>query len=168
MVAIFQRAAERERFLVVAPDSRIAPNGQASWEVGDRAGEVTEDFMHVRQCAEELMAMRGVLVDTSRVLIVGHSGGGSSAPYMATNDEMYTAFAVLHGGVFPGGLGERNVRGWFSTGDADLIRPRPKVERAAEEMRLKGFNKVEYRTFPGGHEVGTEEIEALMRWWLHP
>ena len=77
-----------------------------------------------------------------------------------------TEFAVLHGGVFPGGLGDRNVRGWFSTGDADSIRPTRMVERAAEEMRLKGFNRVEYRTFRGGHEVDSEEIEALVRWWL--
>ena len=38
------------------------------------------------------------------------------APYLATTEEALSAFAVLHGGAFPGGFGPRRVPGWFSTG----------------------------------------------------
>jgi len=39
------------------------------------------------------------------VLIAGHSEGGSSALYIASNRPFFTHIAVLHGGVFPGGIG---------------------------------------------------------------
>jgi poly(3-hydroxybutyrate) depolymerase len=165
IVALFRDAAERRHFLVVAPDSRFAPGGQATWEVGDHAGEVTEDFDHVRRCVEEVVAMEGVVVDRAHVLIAGHSGGGSTAPYVATNDETYAAFAVLHGGVLPGGLGGRTVRGWFSTGDADSMRTPLAVQEAADLLRARGL-AIEYRVFHEGHEVREQEVAALVQWWL--
>jgi poly(3-hydroxybutyrate) depolymerase len=122
MVQFFREAAEREKFIVVAPDSRATPDGKDSWEVGDHAGEITPDYLHVKACVAEVLAMPGVRLDPTRVLIAGHSGGGSTAPYVATNEEPYTAFAVLHGGVFASGLGKRSVRGWFSTGKSDGMR----------------------------------------------
>ena len=85
MVRFFREAAEREKFIVVAPDSRLAPDGKDSWEVGDHAGEITPDLLHVRACVAELLAMPGVRLDPTHVLIAGHSGGGSTAPYVATN-----------------------------------------------------------------------------------
>jgi len=110
--------------------------------------------------------MGGVVVDTAHVLIVGHSGGGSTAPYIATNDETYTAFAVLHGGVFPGGLGGRRVRAWFSTGDSDSLRTTSSVRNAADALTRRGFGDVQCRTFHEGHGVSQEEVEALVKWWL--
>jgi predicted esterase len=79
---------------------------------------------------------------------------------------MYTAFAVLHGGAFPGGFGPRHVRGWFSTGDADPIRPPAMVAADAQRVRNAGFDSVLYREFPGGHELGAIELAELIRWWL--
>ena len=166
MVSLFREAAERDNFIIVAPDSMISPQGQATWQVGDHPGDITEDFDHVRQCIDEALRMPEVMVDTTRVLIAGHSGGGSTAPYVASNTEPATAFAVLHGGVFPGGLGPRRVRGWFSTGDSDLLRPSGGVQRAAEDTRRAGFSDVVYREFHEGHEVGPEEVAALITWWL--
>ena len=137
-------------------------------QVGDHAGDVTEDLEHVGHCLDELRAMPGVRIDPAYVLIAGHSGGASEAPYVASNREPYTAFAVLHGGVFPGGLGSRQVRGWFSTGDTDPLRPAAGVQRAAEDTRRAGFGDVVYREFHEGHDVGPEEVEALLTWWLGP
>ena len=114
-------AAERGTFFVLAPDSRHSPDGQYTWQVGDHPGDATADLEHVGHCVDELKAMAGVQIDLTRVLIVGHSGGASEAPYVASNREPFTAFAVLHGGVFAAGLGPRHVRGWFSTGDADAL-----------------------------------------------
>jgi predicted esterase len=165
-VALFRAAAERETFIIVAPDSRIAPNGQPSWQVPDRPGDTTEDLAHIQACLAEVREMPHVQVDTSRTLVAGHSGGGSSAPYVASVDDFYTAFAVLHGGVFAGGLGPRRVRGWLSTGEADVIRPPAGVQSAAAVLRNAGFS-VEYHEFHEEHGVGAEEVEALVRWWLH-
>ena len=95
MVGLFRQAAEREAFFIVAPDSRRSPGGQFTWQVGDHPGEVTEDLEHVGHCVDELRAMAGVQIDPARILIAGHSGGGSEAPYIATNQEPFTAFAVL-------------------------------------------------------------------------
>jgi polyhydroxybutyrate depolymerase len=130
-VQLFREAAERDKFFIVAPESRRAPDGRDSWEVGDHPGEITPDFQHIQACVDELLAMPEVRIDTTRVLIAGQSGGGSTAPYVATSVEPYTAFAVLHGGVFVGGLGNRRVRGWFSTGASDGMRPPSGVQSAA-------------------------------------
>ncbi len=138
MMRFFREAAEREKFMVVAPDSRLAPDGKDSWEVGDHAGEITPDFLHARACVAELLAMPGVRLDPTHVLIAGHSGGGSTAPYVATNEEPYTAFAVLHGGVFAGGLGKRTVRGWFSTGQTDGLRGPAGMQEAATRAKAAG------------------------------
>ncbi len=158
--------AESDWFIVVAPDSRVAPNGQPSWEVPDHPGEETEDRAHVRACVDEVLAMPGVRIDETRALVAGHSGGASSAPYLASVDPLYTAFAVLHGGVFVSGLGGRRPRGWLSTGVLDPLRPPGGVRAAAEELHVAGFSDVVYREFPGGHDIGEEELHDLLSWWL--
>ena len=166
MVRFFREAAEREKFIVVAPDSRMPPDGQDSWDVGDHPGEITPDYVHVKACVAEVLAMPRVSIDPTRVLIAGHSGGASTAPYVATNEEPYTAFAVLHGGVFASGLGKRKVRGWFSTGLSDAMRGPAGVEQAANRAKSAGVTQVEYRVYPGGHEIGDREITELLEWWL--
>jgi phospholipase/carboxylesterase len=166
MVAVFHEEADKRRFFIVAPDSRVTPDGQYSWEVGDHAGEVTDDYVHVESCVAELRAMPGVQIDPEHVLILGFSGGGSMAPYVATNEEQYTAFAVLHGGVFAGGLGTRLVRGWMSTGLADAIWPVAGVAMAAGAVKNRGFQDLTVNTFPGGHEMGADEVNGVLQWWL--
>lgn len=101
-----------------------------------------------------------------RTLIAGHSGGASTAPYEASVDDLYGAFAVLHGGVFVGGLGARRPRGWFSTGSNDSLRPPRAVRDGADRVRGAGFVNVVYREFPGWHEVGGEEVRTVVEWWL--
>lgn len=59
MMDLFRGSAERERFIVVAPDSRVAPNGQPSWQVPDRPGDTSEDHGHIRRCVDEVLAMPG-------------------------------------------------------------------------------------------------------------
>lgn len=157
--------AEEQGLLVIAPDSGLAPNGIATWQVGDKPGDRTDDFHHVQRALEELNALPGVRVDTARVLALGYSGGGSSASYLATNDPRFTAFAVLHGGVFAGGLGEHAIRGWFSTGQGDPARPPALVKAAAEQAGARGL-AVEFHTYPGGHELSREELREVIQWWL--
>jgi poly(3-hydroxybutyrate) depolymerase len=161
----FKALADDIGFVVLGPDSGKAPNGQYAWEVGDSPGDVTADRRHVVACVEEVM--QKAHVDPLRVLVAGHSAGASSAPYLATNDAVFSSFAVLHGGVVEGGLGPLRPRGWFSSGSGDTIRPAAGVASAADVLKKKlGFTDIELRTFKGGHDVSREETKALVRWWL--
>jgi predicted esterase len=166
MVAAFQALAEQRKFVIVAPDSRRSPQGQWTWQVADTPGEVTDDLTHVVSCLDEVASDLGGSADLSSVLIVGHSGGASSAPYIATNRGPFSGFGVLHGGVFDGGLGSRRVRGWFSTGANDGLRPPGQVEQAVEATRARGFSDLTLEVFPGGHGLSSEETASLVNWWL--
>jgi phospholipase/carboxylesterase len=166
MVAAFRDLADARKFVIVAPDSRRSPGGQWTWQVGDKPGEVTEDLLNVVAALDEVAAHLGPTADLSRVLIVGHSGGASAAPYIASNRGPFSAFGVLHGGVFAEGLGARHVRGWFSTGAKDPARPPAQVKRALEDTRARGFADLTFEVFPGGHGLSSDEMTALIDWWL--
>lgn len=155
--------ARARSLLVVAPDSGRAPDGTATWQVGDRPGDRTPDFEHTRACLREFEALAGVRIQ--RRLAVGYSGGGSSAPYFATNDSSFEAFAVLHGGIFVNGFGGAARRGWFSTGQSDGWRTPTQVRAAAEQASRVGIS-VTIREFPGGHALALPELEAALDWWL--
>jgi phospholipase/carboxylesterase len=137
MVGAFRDLADARRFVIVAPDSRRSPNGQWTWQVGDKPDDVTEDLRNVVASLDEVADHLGPTVDLTRVLIVGYSGGASAAPYIASNRGPFSAFGVLHGGVFANGLGARHVRGWFSTGARDPARPPVHVKRALEDTRAR-------------------------------
>lgn len=166
MVGALRDMAMEWRFGVVAPDSRVDPGGQYNWEVATSQGPFTEDIYHAQACLEEVLAMEGVAMDEAHLLAGGFSGGGSSGPYLATNDERFTHCAVLHGGVFPGGLGENIIPCWFSTGEEDTVRSPEHVAGQADSMIAAGFPDVVMSVWPGGHNLGPEEQAALVAWWL--
>jgi predicted esterase len=133
--------------------------------VGDRPGAVTRDLEHVLACIRWVRDHTDLRVDTAHVLIAGHSGGGSSAPYIASNRPFFTHIAVLHGGVFPGGIGPRRMPAWLSTGDRDRVRPPTLVRQAADALERLGF-PVTFEVFPGTHGPSEAELQALVLWWL--
>jgi phospholipase/carboxylesterase len=165
-IPVFRSVAQARRFAIIAPDSRQSPTGQLTWQVGDRPGDVTPDLTHTLSCIEWVRAQRGLVIDPSRVLIAGYSGGGSSAPYIASNRPPFTHLAVLHGGVFPGGIGPRRMPAWFSTGEQDSYRPVALVKQAADALSGLGFTAVSFRAYPGGHELSDAEVRDLIAWWL--
>jgi len=163
MVRTFRKLAAEKEFIIVAPDSRSLDG----WEVGNHRGEVTPDFEHALACINELESMPNVRIDPTHVLVAGLSAGGSSAVYYATNNDMFTAFAVLHGGVIHGSIGPHGVRGWFSTGEDDTVRS-PAAVRAAEDYASHELltEDLQMKTFPGGHALTDTEMRALVEWWL--
>jgi predicted esterase len=165
VVAEFRRDAVERSFAIVAPDSRVV-QGYVSWEVGDKPGEVTDDLIHARRCLEEVLAMPGFQLRRTDMLAAGFSGGASSAPYLATNDNRFAAFAVLHGGVFEKGFGSNRVRGFLATGDRDELRPPNHVAEQARNARSAGVASVVLRTFSGCHSVSGAERAAMLTWWL--
>ena len=168
MINTFRTLAEERGFAIVAPDSRVSPDGQFAWEVGNQPGEVTPDVTHALACLDELTGSLEVALDPAYLLAAGHSGGASSAPYIATNNMPFTAFAVLHGGVVAGGIGDRLLPGWLSTGEDDEIRPPEGVEEAAAYLQSLGFTDLTVTFFPGGHWIEGDESAGLIDWWLGP
>jgi poly(3-hydroxybutyrate) depolymerase len=166
MVGAFRNLAASSPFAIVAPDSRVSPDGLWTWQVSDTPGDMTEDYTHTLDCIAELRAKPGVVIDAKRVLAAGYSGGGSSAPYIASNESLFRAYAVLHGGVIGGGIGRNVIPGWFSTGVADNLRPPDLVQQSVDYMKGLGFSDVTFRTYPGEHGLGGQEIADVVGWWL--
>ncbi|HEX7668711.1 MAG TPA: hypothetical protein VF395_03965 [Polyangiaceae bacterium] len=165
MVSAFHSLAVARRFIIVAPDSRQF-EGHFNWQVGDGPGHVTDDYTHTLDCIAEVRAKDGVTIDAARTLTAGFSGGGSSAPYLATNEPLFTAFAVLHGGVIQGGIGSNVIRGWFSTGQDDPARPPALVQQSVDYIEGLGFPDVTYTLYPGGHVLSPPELADVVGWWL--
>jgi poly(3-hydroxybutyrate) depolymerase len=163
MILRLQALAEREGFLVLAPDS-VSVAGV--WLVGQRPDNVTEDYRHVMNCVREVLRVPGVRVNPARVLAAGFSVGGNVAPYIATRESLFTAFAVLHGHVEPGAWGRLRPRAWLSAGDRDRVRPVEYVRSVADQLTREGFPSVELRVFKADHSLGDDELAALVAWWL--
>jgi predicted esterase len=166
ILTIFRELAGKRRFAIVAPDSRSLGAGQFTWEPGDKPGDVSADLTHTLNCVTWVRANTRLVVDEAHVLIAGFSGGGSSAPYIASNRPGFTHAAVLHGGVFPAGIGPRRIPVWFSTSDEDRYRPVPLVQEAAASLTSLGFENVTFHRYPGRHDLGEEELRDLIDWWL--
>jgi len=164
ILSMFRDEAELRGVAVVAPDSRQAPSGEWTWEVGNHASEVTEDYEHTLACIDEFREQFDL--DEDRVLAVGFSGGASSAPYIGSNEILFTGFGVLHGGVIRGGIGENRVPVWLSTGEDDTLRTPSELESDAEYLEELGFSDVELRTYAGGHNISDTEREGVISWWL--
>lgn len=165
IVNAFRPLAQARGIVLLAPDSGRSPDGAYNWQVPDAPGETTPDQAHVAACLAEVFAAPGLKLDPSRVLALGHSGGGSSAAYNATTDARFRGFAVLHGGVFAGGLGGNRVPAWFSTGTEDPLRPPAVIEHAANAAAAHATT-VTTRLYPGGHALSDAELRDVIAWWL--
>ena len=167
-ISAFSELAREQGFAIAAPDSRISPTGEFTWEVGTEPNEVTPDYLHALNCLNELEEEHELNIELSAVLVAGYSGGASSAPYLASSEGQFTAFAILHGGVFPGGLGALRPRGWLSTGEQDNLRSPDHMRGHLESLTNLGFTDLELQIFAGGHGLGSTELTALVQWWLRP
>ena len=165
---IFRPLAKQRHFAIVAPDSRRSPQGDFTWQPGDRQGEVTPDLTHTIDCIDWVRMHGHLVLDSSHVLIAGFSAGGSSAPYIGSNQPIFTHIAVLHGGIFPGGIGPRRMPAWISTGEGDRYRPVALVQQSADDLSALGYSAVTFRSYPGGHDLSEPELRDLIDWWLGP
>ncbi len=162
----FDEYAEEYGFIIVAPDSRMSPSGEYIWEVGTIEGEITEDYTHTLNTLEEVLAKSNVYEDANHMLTAGFSAGGSYTAYLATNDDRFTHFAVLHGGIFSGGFGDEKPRAWLSTGEDDTLRIPDELSLYESTLQGLGFD-VTYNVYSGGHTISSTEKDQLMSWWLN-
>lgn len=158
-----QALAERERVVVLAPDSASVVG---VWKVGQHPGELTEDYRHVMACVHEVLAVPGVRVDPGRVLAAGFSVGSSAAAYLATHEAVFTGLAVLHGHVVAAGMGPRRPRTWVFAGDRDRVRTVDNMRSVAEQLGQQGFPEVALHVFRADHRLQDEELAGLVAWWL--
>lgn len=166
MVSMFADLANEFSFIIIAPDSRKSPSGSYTWEVGSTPSEITEDYTHTLNCIKEVLSRSGVTKDDRYYLAVGYSGGGSSAPYLATNESRFTNFAILHGGVFTSNLGTNVIPGWLSTGKNDTLRPPSELNSYQSALNATGFGDISFTQYSGSHDVSDNEKQDLVRWWL--
>ena len=164
MILHLRALAERERFIAVAPDS-VSVAG--TWLIAQGSQGVTEDYRHVVGSVREVLKLPDVHVDPAHVLIAGFSAGGGAAAYIASHEDLFSAFAVLHGHVVVDGMGPRRVRAWLSTGDQDRLRTAESIQRLADHLtRREAFPEVETRLFRADHRLREDELAALVAWWL--
>jgi poly(3-hydroxybutyrate) depolymerase len=168
ILGAFRQLAEARRFAIVAPDSGfIAEAGLFTWYVAQKRGDSSADSEHIAACIDEVVALAAGRIAPSGWLAVGHSGGASSAPYLATHDARFAAFGVLHGGAFPDAFGPLRPRGWFSTGSGDPMRPPAHVlEMSQSSARVLGAARVQNHVYPGGHELSIAEITETIGFWF--
>jgi phospholipase/carboxylesterase len=165
ILAAFKESARGRKFAIVAPDSGfVAEAGTFTWYVARERSDASPDSEHIDRCIEEVLSLARGRIAPTGWLAVGHSGGASSAPYLATHD---LRFMALHGGAFPAAFGPLRPRGWFSTGRADPARPPAHVaEQADQAARVLGTSLVQYHVFEGGHELSASEIDGVLGIWL--
>ena len=110
----------------------------------------------------------GVRIDRAHVLIAGFSVGSGAAFSIASREDLFTAFAILHGHVVTDAIGPRRIRGWLSTGDRDRLRTGESMRATADHLlRVAGFSDIETRVFLVDHALREAELTSLVEWWLH-
>lgn len=159
MVVAFQDLAAAHGFIIVAPDS----GDPDVWWITE-AGHESDDYPIIMQWVDYIRSYPGVTIDDTRVMTIGFSGGCPVAPYIATNDEQFTAFASMHGEVWEPSIGPNLACAWLSTGEDDWWTP-AMFEGYANMLIAKGFT-VTHNTYPGGHALSDEEKSAVITWWL--
>jgi hypothetical protein len=168
IVNVFREAAEREKFIVVAPESRLTPDGKDSWEVGDHPGEITPDYLHVKA---EGLRRRGARAArrAHRPEARAHRRSLGRREHRALRGDQRGAVHGVRGvarGRLRGRAREEERARWFSTGQSDGLRGPKGVQEAASRAKGAGVADVEYRVYPGGHEIGEQELREMLEWWL--
>jgi predicted esterase len=85
---------------------------------------------------------------------------------VGTRNDLFTAFAALHGPLVPDAFGERRPRVWLSTGSADHAWTPSKTRASEDQLKRSGFTDITFRLYPGAHTISKDEMAAVVAWWL--
>lgn len=163
MVKELRDFADEFGFIIIAPDS----TDPAGWNVGTTPGEMTNDYIHSQNVITEVLGIEDLTWNGTDMIAVGVSAGGSSAAFIATNDNSFSHFAVMHGGIFYGGFGANTPGAWFSTGSSDTLRSPSHVKSFVNLLNQVAYpGEIIYTEYSVGHTVPEVENREMLEWWL--
>lgn len=166
IVNAFAKFGNEYQFIIVAPSSRLSPEGVATWEIGDGPNEKSEDFFHAVNCLNEVREFEGVQIDETQILALGYSAGGTFAPYFATNGDTAHQFASLHNALHIPSLGSRIMPGWLSTGLSDPLSPPEELLVSLGALEELGYGEILFKTYNTDHSLVVPELRDVIKWWL--
>jgi phospholipase/carboxylesterase len=157
VIRFMQSRAERDGFLLLAPDSR-----GGTWDAirGDFGPDV--DFLNsalqrvFAQCA----------VDKSRLVLAGFSDGASYALALGlTNGDVFTHLIAFSPGIMAPAERRGSPAIFVSHGKADKILPIEHASRVFVPILQRLDYRVRYREFDGPHTVPDEVVEEAVTWF---
>jgi len=164
-----------------APVRPVTINGghrmRAWYDIAGLDRRAVEDDHGIRQSAEAIGELvrreqeRGIAAD--RIVLAGFSQGGAMALFTALRwPERLGGVVALScylplGGTLPAEAHPANaaVPVFMAHGTMDPIVPAALGEGSRDLLRSRGYG-VEWHTYPMGHSVCLEEIEAISAWLL--
>jgi predicted esterase len=150
--------ADRENFIVVAPDSV-----GATWDLIERRPGPDVDRL------DEGLAMlfARYAIDATRVAIAGFSDGASYALSLGIdNGDLFTHVIAYSPGFMVATQSIGAPRVYVSHGTRDEVLPiRHCSRRLVPQLERAGY-EVTYREFDGGHTVPETNVTESMEWFL--
>lgn len=155
---MMQPYADREGFLLIAPDSA----GQ-TWDVIER--DIGPDVERIDRVLGNVFAQFDV--DEKHIAIAGFSDGASYALTLGiANGDLFTHAIAFSPGFFAF-LGQHGrPRMFLSHGRADNVLPIQQCSRRiVPQLRGAGYD-IDYREFDGGHTVPADIARDAVAWFV--
>lgn len=150
----YSRRAEAGRFIVVAPESSSKTWGSS--------GDFGPDVSRINRALAVVFSRYAIARD--RIIIGGLSDGASYALSLGlANGDTIRGVIAYSPGYIVGLLGRGRPSFFVSHGLRDAMLPVTGARMLVEYLRDAGY-AVEYREFPGGHEVPAAISDAAMTW----
>ncbi len=157
LVPLFNESADREGFLILAPDSRAR-----TWDAIH--GELGPDVAFIESALNEVLA--NFAIDPRRLSLAGFSDGASYALTLGTtNGDLFPhimAFSPCRARTLTP-RGRPSI--FVSHGTRDEVLVIDHCSRAlVPKLKANGYN-VAYEEFDGGHTVPPEIAQKAIQWW---
>jgi phospholipase/carboxylesterase len=160
VLPFFEEHAQRERFLLLAPQS-IFP----TWDLA--MGGNGPDLERLERALTEVTARYSL--DSKRIAFAGFSDGGSYALSIGlTNGSLVTHVIAFSAGFMNLYLPQGSPSVLVVHGDADAQLPAETHGREhAAKLKTDGY-RVIYREFDGGHEMPPEVVAQAVAYFITP
>jgi predicted esterase len=150
----YSRRAEAGRFIIVAPKSASKTWGST--------GDFGRDVSGINHAIAVICSRYAIARD--RIVIGGLSDGASYAVSLGlANGDRVRGVIAYSPGYIVGQLGRGRPSFFVSHGTRDTMLPVTGARSLVAYLRKAGY-AVEYREFPGGHEVPGPISDAALAW----
>jgi predicted esterase len=150
----YSRRAEAGRFIIVAPES-----SSKTWV---SSGDSGPDVSRINHALAVMFSRYAIARD--RIIVGGLSDGASYAVSLGlANGDRIRGVIAYSAGYIVGRVGRGRPSFFVSHGARDAMLPVTGARNLVAYLRKAGY-PVEYREFPGGHEVPSTISDAAMTW----